>query len=356
MSSTFLNARYADIHPYQPGEQPKDRAYVKLNANETSVAPSPKVAEALADPRLVQGLGRYADPHCMPIRESIASSVGTTPDHVFCGNGSDEVLAFLFLAFFGDDARVCFPDVTYGFYRDYCDAFGVGFREIALHDDFTLDVDAFCVARENVVIANPNAPTGLVIPTSEVARVCQAGPKRLVIVDEAYVDYGSKSCASLVDDNPNLIVVQTMSKSRNLAGAHIGWAIASPEIVLDLNDIKFCFNPFNLSAPTMAIGIASLSDEAYFDRCVATVIKERGRTTRELVARGFEVLDSHANFIFCHKDGLDAVAWNQSLRQRGVLCRHYAAPRITDWLRVTIGTRHEMEAFLAATDEVLAEL
>lgn len=355
MGSTFLNARYADIHPYQPGEQPKDRVYVKLNANETSVAPSPKVFEALANPHLAHNLGRYADPHCMPIRTSVANAVGITPDHVFCGNGSDEVLAFLFLAFFGGDTRVCFPDVTYGFYRDYCGAFGVSFREIALHDDFTLDVDAFCAAEEHVVIANPNAPTGLMISTSDVMRICQSRPERLVIVDEAYVDYGNGSCVALVDDNPNLVVVQTMSKSRNLAGAHIGWAIASPEIVSDLNDIKFCFDPFNLSAPTMAIAIASLADKDYFDQCVAAVIKERECTKHELTERGFTVLDSQANFVFCHKNGLDAATWNHGLRERGVLCRHYTAPHIADWLRVTIGTHDEMNAFFAATNEILAE-
>lgn len=226
-------------------------------------------------------------------------------------------------------------------------------REVPLRDDFTLDVDAFAAARENVVFPNPNAPTGLAISSADVERICEAGRDRLVIVDEAYVDYGAESCVPLVERNPNLVVVQTMSKSRNLAGAHIGWCVASPEIVSDLDDIKFSMNPFNLSAPTMAIGIAALGDKSYLDACVSAVVRERERVTDELEARGFEVLPSLANFVFATHPQLDAAAWNAGLRERGVLCRHYDAPRIRNWLRITIGTHEEMEAFLADTDELL---
>lgn len=352
MPSAFLNPRYAGITPYVPGEQPKDRAYVRLNSNETSLPPSPAVRAALND-ALVDGLGRYADPHCMPLREAIAERFGVGAESVFVGNGSDEVLGLLFLAFFGGDARVCFPDITYGFYRDYCGTFGVRFREVALLDDFTLDVDAFAATEEHVVIANPNAPTGLCVPSSDIARIVEARPGRLVIVDEAYVDYGGKSCVPLVADHPNLVVVQTMSKSRNLAGAHIGYAIADPRIVRDLGDIKFSFNPFNLSAPTMAIGIAAMADEAYLAACTGRIIEERGRTMAELTRRGFTVLSSRANFVFATHPALPAEAWNQGLRERGVLCRHYGQARIRDWLRITIGTRDEMDAFLSATDDVL---
>ncbi|WP_417118357.1 pyridoxal phosphate-dependent aminotransferase [Olsenella phocaeensis] len=353
--SSFLNARYAGMHPYVPGEQPHDRAYVKLNANETSLPPSPAVRAALSD-ALVNGLGRYADSHCMPLREAVARHFGLTPDRVFAGNGSDEVLGFVFLAFFGGDARVCFPDVTYGFYRDYCSTFGVGYREIPLRDDFTLDVDAFAEAEENVVIANPNAPTGLCVGVDDVRRIAQAQPGRLVVVDEAYVDYGNRSCACLLGECPNLVVVQTMSKSRNLAGAHVGYALASAEVVSDLNDVKFSFDPFNLSAPTMAIGVAAMGDTDYLQECCDRVIAERERVTDGLRARDFELTDSHTNFVFARRDGLDAKAWNAGLRERGVLARHFDAPRTRDWLRVTIGTRDEMDAFLAATDGVLAEL
>lgn len=354
MASQFLNARYGGMTPYVPGEQPKDRPYVKLNSNETSLPPSPAVSAALSD-ALVDGLGRYADPHCLSLREAIAAHFGVGPENVFAGNGSDEVLGLLFLAFFGGEAQVCFPDVTYGFYRDYCGTFGVTYREIALRDDFTLDVEAFCAAREHVVIVNPNAPTGLCIPASDIARIAESQPERLVIVDEAYVDYGTESCVPLVAGHPNLVVVQTMSKSRNLAGAHIGYAIAAPAIVEDLNDIKFSFNPFNLSAPTMAIGVAAMGDTAYLRACVSLVVEERERTTAALEERGFTVLPSSANFVLAHHPELGTKAWNEGLRERGVLCRHYDHPRISDWLRITVGTHEEMDVFLAATDEVLGD-
>ncbi|WP_350454400.1 pyridoxal phosphate-dependent aminotransferase [Slackia heliotrinireducens] len=355
MASPFLNSRYANITPYVPGEQPKDRAYVKLNSNETSVAPSPAVRAALDD-ALVRGLGRYADPHCMPLRAAVAEHFGVDAANVFVGNGSDEVLGFIFLAFFGGDAKVCFPDVTYGFYRDYCGTFGVDFREVPLREDFSLDVEAFVQTEEHVVIVNPNAPTGLAISVADIARIAEAHPDRLLVVDEAYVDYGCETCVPLVATHPNLIVVQTMSKSRNLAGAHIGYAIASSEIVSDLNDIKFSFNPFNMSDPTMVIGIAAMKDVDYLRECTSRVIDERQRTTAELERRGFTVLPSLTNFVFATHPTLRAAEWNDGLRQRGVLCRYYAQPQIDNWLRITIGTTDEMDAFLAATDEVLATL
>jgi histidinol-phosphate aminotransferase len=226
-------------------------------------------------------------------------------------------------------------------------------REVPLRDDFSLDVDAFAAARENVVFPNPNAPTGLAVSPAEVERIAVSDRARLVIVDEAYVDYGAASCVPLVARNPNLVVVHTMSKSYNLAGAHIGWCVAAPDIVRDLSDVKFSLNPFNLSAPTMAIGVAALGDGAYHDACVASVVRERARTTSELEARGFRVLPSLGNFVFATHPALCAAAWNAGLRERGVLCRHYDAERIRDWLRVTIGTPGEMDAFLAATDDVL---
>ena len=351
--STFFNERYAGIVPYVPGEQPHDRPYVKLNANETSVPPAPGVRAAVSD-GLFASLGRYADPAALPFRRAVARRFGIDASWVFAGNGSDEVLAFFFLACFGPHDPVCFPDVTYGFYRTYCDAFGVPCREIPLNDDFTLDVDAFCAAPEHVVIANPNAPTGLRIPPADVARICRAHPHRLVIVDEAYVDFGNPTCAPLVHEFENLVIVQTLSNSRNLAGAHIGFAIARPSLVDDVRKVKMCFNPFNMSAPTMALGIAALDDRSYYDARIARTIEERERTTEELARRGFTVLPSHANFVFATRPDLSAADWADSLRRQGVLCRQYDAPRIADWLRVTVGTHAEMDAFLSATDTFLA--
>lgn len=353
--SEFLATRYEGLSPYVPGEQPKDRVYVKLNANETSVPPCPGVARALADPALVAGLGRYADPHCMPLREAVARTYGVTPTEVFCGNGSDEVLGFLLLTFCEPGSRIAFPDVTYGFYRDFSATQGLDWVEVPLRDDFSLDVDAFAAFDGTVVFPNPNAPTGLAITPADVARICEAHPERLVIVDEAYVDYGAQSCVPLVSSHRNLVVVHTMSKSRNLAGAHIGWCIAQADLVSDLNDIKFSFNPFNLSAPTMAIGVAALEDDGYFRSCTAHVMETREATRARLESLGFEVLPSVTNFLFATHPQLDAATWCARLREAGVLTRYYPAPRIDTWLRITVGTPEEMDIFLRETERILAQ-
>jgi len=354
--SEFLASRYEGLSPYVPGEQPKDRTYVKLNSNETSVPPAPGVARALADPALLANLGRYADPHCMPLREAVASTYGLDAAEVFCGNGSDEVLGFLLLTFCEPGSRIAFPDVTYGFYRDFSSTQGLDWTEIPLLDDFTLDVDAFAAFDSTVVFPNPNAPTGLAISPADVVRICETHPGRLVIVDEAYVDYGSQTCALLVRDHRNLVVVHTMSKSRNLAGAHIGWCLAQADLVSDLNDIKFSFNPFNLSAPTMAMGIAALEDEGYFQACTHQIMETRERTRAELEAMGFTVLPSVTNFVFATHPALRAHDWLVRLREAGVLTRYYAAPRIDDWLRVTVGTDEEMDVFLRETRRILETL
>ncbi|MBQ3283484.1 MAG: histidinol-phosphate transaminase [Atopobiaceae bacterium] len=351
--SEFLASRYEGLSPYVPGEQPKDRAYVKLNSTETSVPPCPGVARALTDPELVAGLGRYADPHCMPLREAVAKAYGLDASEVFCGNGSDEVLGFLLLTFCEPGSRIAFPDVTYGFYRDFSSTQGLDWTQIPLRDDFTLDVDAFAAFDGTVVFPNPNAPTGLAISLDDVVRICEAHPERLVIVDEAYVDYGSQTCAPLVRDHRNLVVVHTMSKSRNLAGAHIGWCLAQADLVCDLNDIKFSFNPFNLSAPTMAIGIAALEDEAYFRACTQAIAQTRDETRARLEGLGFTVLPSVTNFVFATHPTLAARDWCARLREAGVLTRYYDAPRIDNWLRITVGTPEEMDVFLDETERIL---
>jgi len=351
--SEFLAPRFAGLSPYVPGEQPKDRTYVKLNANETSVAPCPGVARALADPALIAGLGKYADPHCLPLREAIAKASGFSAAEVFCGNGSDEVLGFLLLTFCEPGSKIAFPDVTYGFYRDYSATYGLDWHELPLREDFTLDVDAFADFEGTVVFANPNAPTGLAISPDEVARICATHPERLVIVDEAYVDYGSQSCDTLTRTHRNLVVVHTMSKSYNLAGAHIGWCVAQADLVKDLNDLKFSFNPFNLSAPTMAVGIAAIEDRAYMQACAARICETRDEVAAQLRELGFEVLPSVTNFFFATHPTLAAADWCARLREAGVLTRYYKAPRIDNWLRVTVGTPEEMAVFMRETRRIL---
>ena len=354
--SEFLASRYANLTPYVPGEQPHDRAYVKLNSNEYSGAPSPEVQRALQDPGLFARLGSYADPHCWPLREAVARVHGVEPEQVFVGNGSDEVLGFLLLAFLEPGDAIAFPDVSYGYYRDYAATQGLAAKQVPLREDWTLDVDAFAAFPGTVVFPNPNAPTGLAIGTADIARICAAHPERLVIVDEAYVDYGAQSSVELLPQYRNLVVVHTMSKSYGLAGAHIGWCLAAADVVRDLNDLKFSFNPFNVSAPTMAVGIAALDDQAFLHERVAAVVAERNRTTERLRELGFEVLPSEANFIFARHPHMGSETWCARLREAGVLTRYYAAPRTREWLRVSVGQPDEMQAFLAHTERILGEL
>ena len=354
--SEFLATRYANMTPYVPGEQPKDRIYIKLNANEATVPPCPGIAQALADPDMLSNLCRYADPRCMPLRQAVADRYGMSPDEVFVGNGSDEVLALIFMTFMQPGDRLAFPDVTYGLYHDYASTFGLAYEEIPLRNDWTLDVDAFAASDAHVVLPNPNAPTGLRISHEDVARIAAAHPERLVVIDEAYVDFGSNTCAKMVRSHRNLIVVQTMSKSRNLAGAHIGYAFAQPDLVADMRDIKFSFNPFNVSAPTMAIGIAALADEEFFRAYTKSVCDERDATEEALRELGFHVTKSHTNFVFATHPRLTALQWQERLREAGILTRRFAGPRTGNWLRVSIGTHDEMSTFLRETERILHEL
>ena len=351
--SEFLASRYASMTPYVPGEQPKDRTYIKLNANEATVPPCPGVTRALADPAMLAGLCRYADPRCLPLREAVAERYGMTSDEVFVGNGSDEVLALVFMTFLQPGDRIAFPDVTYGLYHDYASTFGLAFEEIALRDDWTLDVDAFAACTAHIVFPNPNAPTGLRVTLDDVGRIAAAHPERLVIIDEAYVDFGTKSCAQMVRTHRNLIVVQTMSKSRNLAGAHIGYAFAQADLISDMRDIKFSFNPFNVSAPTMAIGIAALQDEPFFEAYTSAVCEERDATAQALRELGCVVTESHTNFVFATHPQVSAESWQQRLREAGILTRRFAGPRTGNWLRVSVGTHDEMAAFLNETGRIL---
>ena len=350
--SEFLLARYDEMSPYVPGEQPKDREYVKLNSNESPYMPAQGVSEALGELATAH-LGCYADPSCRPLRQAVADALHVVPESVFVGNGSDEVLAFLFLTFFDRTTEVCFPDVTYGFYHDYCQTFGVPYHEVPLLDDWTVDVEALAASPAHVILPNPNAPTGLTLSPEQIARICDAHPERLVIVDEAYVDYDNPSCVPLVEAHRNLVVVQTLSKSRNLAGAHIGFAVAAPDLVDDVRKIKFAFNPFNVSTPTQDIGIAAMRDRTYLEQCVAEVVRVREDTRAELERLGCEVLPSHTNFLMMRHPHLEATTWLAHLRSCGVLVRHYDTSRLRDWLRVSIGTEDEMRQFLAATRDLL---
>lgn len=352
--SKFLCKRYDNLEPYVPGEQPKDKKYIKLNANETSILPSPKVLEVLKSKRMNR-LGFYADPDAIEFREAIAKRYDVKVNEVFAGNGSDEVLGMIFLAFFDEKSKIAFPDITYGFYKTFSKSFAIDGKEIPLKEDFTVDVDAFIESGRHIILANPNAPTGFVLPVSEIERMVKSDKNRLVVIDEAYIDYDkeNESCIPLIKKYDNLIVVHTMSKSKNLAGAHIGYCIADEKLIEDLNGIKFAFNPFSLNDITIAIGTAAINDREYYNNCVKEIIENREYFKKELRALGFKVLDSKTNFVFVTHDDIPADFYNKKLREEGILARYYNSPRIDNYLRITIGTREEMEAVVEATKRIV---
>lgn len=353
--SRFLGKRYENLEKYVPGEQPKDQKYIKLNANETSMKPSPKVLEILKSERM-ERLGFYADPDAKELRLAVAEKYQVKMEEVFVGNGSDEVLGMIFLAFFDETTKIAYPDITYGFYEGFAKSFAIDGKAIPLKEDFTVDVDAFIESGRYIILANPNAPTGYVLPISEIERMAASDPDRLVLIDEAYVDYGNETCIPLIHKYKNLIVVHTMSKSKNLAGAHIGYCVADKSLIDDLNGIKFSFNPFNMSDISLAIGTAAVKDSAYYEKCAKEIIANREFLSEELRKLGFQVLESHTNFIFVTNPAMYAKEYNQKLREHGILARYYDTPRIDNFLRITIGTREEMEAVVEATREILQKL
>ena len=349
--SQFLTAQYHGISPYTAGEQPHDRTYIKLNANETSCPPSSAVLQALRSCRMEQ-LGRYADPYSNELRTAIATHYHLSTTQVLATNGADEALTFIFQTFFLDQ-RICFPDITYNYYETLATAFHIDAQKIPLQEDFRLDVAALCRTDRHIVIANPNAPTGLLLSPPEIERITASKPNRLVVVDEAYIDFGNTSCLPLLQHYSNLIIVHTMSKSRNLAGAHIGCCLASPELIRDLAIVKGVLNPFNISDINQAIGTAAMKDTSYLRQCTAAIQETRSAMTQALRELDFTVLESHTNFLFITHPQLSASDFNQALRKAGILARWYDQDRIRNFLRITIGTPAEMRRVLEVTRAIL---
>ncbi len=341
------------LNPYTPGEQPRDRVFIKLNTNENPYPPSPA---ALAAIREAAGeiLRLYPDPDCTDLREALAAAYGLKPEQVFVGNGSDEVLALCFQAFFDPDRTILFPDVTYSFYPVFADLYGLSYREVPLDGGFGVPVEEFLGNNGGVVIANPNAPTGRALPLDAIRRLLEGNPEAVVLVDEAYVDFGAASAVELIDRYSNLVVVQTMSKSRALAGLRVGFALGSADLIAALNSVKNSFNSYPLDRLALAGAEGALRDRAYFQTTVGKVIRTRDRTAGRLKEMGFTVCDSAANFLFVSHPAVPAKALLDGLRDRGILVRWWDKPRIQDYLRVTVGTDGEMEALCAALEELLA--
>lgn len=349
--SRFFSGKYAALEPYVPGEQPRERQYVKLNTNESPYPPSPLVQERVAE--RCGSLNLYSDPECALLREKLAARLGVRPENVLPANGSDEALNFAFMAFGDMSHPFAFADITYGFYPVFCALNGVPFEEIPLREDFSIDPSDYIGIGKNIVIANPNAPTGLALPRPELERVIASNPGVVVVIDEAYVDFGGESCVPLIEKYDNLLVTQTFSKSRSLAGARLGFAVGCASLIADLNTVKYSTNPYNVNSMTLAAGAAALDDDRYYMSNCRKIAETREYVSRELRASGFEVPQSRANFVFCKAPGVSGAELYSRLRARGVLVRHFGRERIADYNRVSIGTREQMDLFLDAVRDIL---
>ena len=328
------------LAPYTPGEQPSDRKYIKLNTNESPFPPTEKALRAVAE--AAESLQLYPALDGGKLRGAIAESLGVSYDEVIVTNGSDEVLNLCFRAFCSPKSPAAFADITYGFYPVFAGYNCVPYEIIPLKEDFTLDSRDYIGINKTVFIANPNAPTGIFLPVSEIEEIIKSNPDNVVVVDEAYIDFGGESCVPLVKKYKNLVVTQTFSKSRSMAGARLGFGIACPELINDLYRLIYSTNPYNLSRLNMAAGLAAVEDSDYTRRNCAEIAKTREDFSRKLKSFGFEVLPSIANFVFAKKEGVSGRMLCERLRAEGILVRRFDSPRISDWLRITIGSRKDM--------------
>ncbi len=349
--SRFLTDKYKSLLPYTPGEQPQDKRYIKLNTNESPYPPSKKARE-LAEAEL-ERIKLYPDPDCKRLTEELARTYGVSADEVIVTNGSDEVLNFAFMAFCDKDAPAVFPDITYGFYRVFAQLNSVPYREIPLLDDFSIDTDAMKRDGGVLFIANPNAPTGIALSISKIEEILAKNRNRVVVVDEAYVDFGAESAVPLVHKYDNLLITMTFSKSRSMAGARLGFGIGNRELISDLVRIKYSTNPYNVNRMTAAAGVGALLDDAYFrDNC--NKIKEaREWTSDALRALGFVLTPTRANFIFVKSDKISGEELYLALKERGVLVRHFTSERIKEYNRITVGSMAEMQILVDKIKEIL---
>ena len=350
--SRFLNQQYQSLEAYTPGEQPRDMQYIKLNTNESPYPPAPSVVAAMTGEQ-VELLRLYSDPTAKALKEKLAALYGVDYENVFVSNGSDEVLNFAFMAFGGKG--VAFPDISYGFYEVYGDLYGIQYEKIPLKADFSVDYRDYCGKGEMVVIANPNAPTGMTVSVDQIEAIVRSNPDSLVLIDEAYVDFGGESCLPLIKTYDNLLVTRTFSKSRCLAGGRLGYAFASPAIIADLEKIKFSTNPYNINRLTLLLGEATVDAEPYYQEKCGRIIKTRGWTTEKLKELGFEVLPSSSNFLFAKTDKMDGGELYLELKKRGILVRHFTNPRICQYNRITIGTPEQMAKFIETAKKILED-
>jgi len=356
--SKFWNDKIKEIEPYVPGEQPKDKKYIKLNTNENPYSPSKKVIEKIKSMNL-EDLKLYPDPDVSKLREVIADyfskkiSEKFTKEQIFVGNGSDEVLALIFMTFFNKGDKVYYPDITYSFYPVYADLFDLKEVRIPLNENFEIEIDKYFGLDGHIIITNPNAPTSIALKLNEIEKIVKNNPTQLIVIDEAYVDFGAESSVKLVNKYDNVLVVQTFSKSRSFAGMRLGYAIGSENIIEGLNRLKFSFNSYTVDRISIEAGIESFKDDDYFVKTNAKIIETREKTVKKLKELGFKVLNSSANFIFISHNKIFAGDLYKNLKDNGVLVRYFAKDRIDNYLRVTIGTDEDMEIFIEKLNKLL---
>ena len=351
--SRFLTEAKQALVPYTPGEQPKERDCIKLNTNESPFPPSPQAQQRAAE--AAASVELYGDPTCAALVEKASEVFGVAPEEILFTNGSDEILNFAFMAFCDKTHPAIFPDITYGFYPVFADLNGVPYREVPLTEDFSIRPEDYFEANATIFIANPNAPTGIALSLAQIERILQHNPDNVVVIDEAYVDFGGESAIGLIGQYDNLLVTRTFSKSRSMAGARLGFGVGSKPLIRDLNTMKYATNPYNVNAMTMAAGVGALCDEAYTAANIRTIIDNREWTAQALEALGFRVLASCANFLFAAHPAISGEALYLALKQRGILVRHFGLERIRDFNRITIGTKEQMCLLVEAIKEILAE-
>ncbi len=347
--SKFLSEKFTELTPYTPGEQPQNRKYIKLNTNESPFPPSEKaVAAAYEEAKRLQ---LYSDPECRILRSKMAECLGVSENEIIFTNGSDDILNFAFMAFC--DKGAAFPDITYGFYPVFAELNHVAAVEIPLRDDFTIDITDYFSIGKTVFIANPNAPTGIALSVSEIEEIVKSNPDNVIVIDEAYVDFGAESCVPLIKKYDNLLVTQTFSKSRSMAGARLGFAVGSEALIRDLNTIRYSTNPYNINRMTMAAGVGVLEDGDYTRTNCRCIAENREFTKAELERLGFECLPSKANFIFARHPNYNGKKLYEDLKENGILIRHFEKDRIREYCRISIGTKEQMQAFISALEELL---
>ena len=349
--SRYISRKFDGLTPYVPGEQPRDQQYIKLNTNESPFPPSPRALAYAA--RAAENLQLYSDPTCKTLTTKAAQLLGIDEDEIIFTNGSDEALNFAFMAFCDDTTGAAFPDITYGFYEVFAQLYRIPYEKLPLKEDFSVDVKGYIGLNKTIFLANPNAPTGIALPLSDIEKIVAGNPDNVVVIDEAYVDFGGESAVSLIGKYDNLLVIQTFSKSRSLAGARLGFAVGCKALIRDLNAIKYSTNPYNVNAMTMAAGLGALEDEAYFRDNCETILRNRAWTTQQLRRLGFTVIDSKTNFDFAKRPGTDGAWLYQTLKQKGILVRYFNTPRLKDYNRITIGSMEQMKSLIKTLEEIL---